>query len=93
MDKLKSGLQNKNSSNNVNNYFSNNSNQGKNELGNQTKFLEDEVKKLKNETFEKESTIYSMKIQLEEQAKNNKFFSDLCENLQNQLKKFFEKLI
>ena len=79
--KLKTGLQNKISGYDVNRYSSNtNSNQDP------AKLLE-EVKKLKNETFDKESTIYSMKIQLEEQTKNNKFLGDLCENLQHQLKR------
>jgi len=50
------------------------------------------VKKLKHDNFEKDSTIDSMKIKLEAQAKNNKFLGELCESLKLQLKKNKDKL-
>ena len=88
MDKLKTAVQQNKRVNNVNRYSLDiNGIPNTTELANQTKLLEKEVKMLKHETFEKNSTIDLMKIQLEEQFKNNKFLGELCENLQHQFKK------
>jgi len=54
--------------------------------------LEDELKKLKNVTFEKDTQIYSFNLQVSELTKSNKYLQDLCENLKNQIKKNKEKL-
>lgn len=87
MEKLKSGLQQRASNKQQNNLNSEKSNYCSEEMVMKTRLLEDELRKYNKEIFDKDSIIYTMKIQLDEQTKNNKFLADLCDTMKNQINK------
>jgi len=50
------------------------------------KSLEEEIRKVKNLSYEKDTMIETLKIQLDQQHKNNKNLDQLCETLKNQIR-------
>lgn len=53
----------------------------------QLKYLEDEVKRVKKENNEKDSTIDILNLKISELTKNNKSLNELSENLKDQINK------
>lgn len=63
--------------------------QNKNEeLNNQIHALDEELKKYKNELFEKDAQNYALNLQVTELTKSNKYLNELCDNLKNQVKRY-----
>ena len=87
MDKLKTGFESRISNNNYNSNNSYNySNANTEELISNAKILEEEIRKVKNQSYEKDTMIETLKLQLDQQIKNNKNLDQLCESLKVQMK-------
>lgn len=58
------------------------------ELTNQIHSLDEELKKHKNDLFEKDAQNYALNLQVTELSKSNKYLNELCDNLKNQIKRY-----
>jgi hypothetical protein len=61
------------------------------ELNNQIHALDEELKKHKNDLFEKDAQNYALNLQVTELTKSNKYMNELCDNLKNQIKRYIIK--